>query len=836
MVRRLAVTVMTAGWMAGAAMGQPPGDDCLSAVPLGLGATEGTTTAATADGAASCDLEAGVPDVWFALTAEETGRYFVEAPSSPPLILSAHPSCGAVDSSCSQAVPIVDQAAIVGVDLDEGETVLVRVARVEEFGGPSPGPFSLYVGRGGRVEGTVRDAEGTPLGDVHVLLYGGGTRAGQTAADGTYAFEDVSPGLWTVLAGRDSAYRAEIWQDRPCPHWQADCLPGDRFEVALDATTSGIDFALELGAAIEGRVVDRDSGTGIAGVPMTLGGDLERIVVTDESGRYRFEGLETGTYTVRSDIAEDYRSEIWDDASCWPFGCAFAEATPIQVVLGATAPGIDFELDRGASISGRVLRESDGGAVAFETVHLLDHSGSFLALARTRDDGSYRFERLDPGSYLVRTATDTYVDEIWPDVPCGLGGSCETDAGSLVSTDLDAPVEAVDFDLVPGAVLTARVRDAETGASLSGPLVHLFDAGGEPVTVGFGGGSGDVRIGGLVGGTYFAVAEDSGDLRETELYRDVPCPDGDCGVLAGTPIELVTGAETEIVFDLDRRTDRCVPDDRTVCLNDGRFGVRAAWATSSGGVGDGRPIDLPGREDSGAFWFFQPSNVEVVVKVLDGCWWNERFWVFSTGLTNVEVDLTVTDYATGQIREFHNPQGRRYLPVLDTEAFATCGIEPRVSSDGSGALGDAASLVAAEAGDDAFEAHGSGEDHGLGRDAPCSPSSGALCLGADGRFRVQATWAVPGLAPLPAVAVPLVEDTGLFWFFDPSNLEVVVKVLDGCEGLNERFWIFAAGLTDVEVELRVTDTRTGDERVYRNPAGTRFLPVQDVDAFATCGE
>jgi hypothetical protein len=46
--------------------------------------------------------------------------------------------------------------------------------------------------------------------------------------------------------------------------------------------------------------------------------------------------------------------------------------------------------------------------------------------------------------------------------------------------------------------------------------------------------------------------------------------------------------------------------------------------------------------------------------------------------------------------------------------------------------------------------------------------------------------------------------------------------------------VFAAGLTDVETELTVTDTVAGGTRRYHNAAGTAFQPVQDTDAFATC--
>ncbi len=81
----------------------------------------------------------------------------------------------------------------------------------------------------------------------------------------------------------------------------------------------------------------------------------------------------------------------------------------------------------------------------------------------------------------------------------------------------------------------------------------------------------------------------------------------------------------------------------------------------------------------------------------------------------------------------------------------------------------------------------------------------------------------------------LTGDAGYFWFFSANNVEVVVKVLDAC-GLApfHNFWVFAAGLTDVEVTLRVVDTVSGEVREYLNPQGTAFQPIQDTDAFATC--
>ena len=57
-------------------------------------------------------------------------------------------------------------------------------------------------------------------------------------------------------------------------------------------------------------------------------------------------------------------------------------------------------------------------------------------------------------------------------------------------------------------------------------------------------------------------------------------------------------------------------------------------------------------------------------------------------------------------------------------------------------------------------------------------------------------------------------------------------MLDGCP-VNDRQWVFAAGLTDVAVDLTVRYTPSGATQVYRS-AGGPFRPVQDTQAFAVC--
>lgn len=113
----------------------------------------------------------------------------------------------------------------------------------------------------------------------------------------------------------------------------------------------------------------------------------------------------------------------------------------------------------------------------------------------------------------------------------------------------------------------------------------------------------------------------------------------------------------------------------------------------------------------------------------------------------------------------------------------------------------------------------------------CAPDPQTLCL-SGGRFRVTAAWRTSTQSG-QGQAVSLTSDTGYFWFFNAANVEMIVKVLDACS-LNGRFWVFGGGLTDVEVTMTVSDTRSGAQKTYVNPLSTAFQPVQDTSAFATC--
>ncbi len=117
-------------------------------------------------------------------------------------------------------------------------------------------------------------------------------------------------------------------------------------------------------------------------------------------------------------------------------------------------------------------------------------------------------------------------------------------------------------------------------------------------------------------------------------------------------------------------SDSCAPDATSLCLRDGRYRVRVRWRTGAAN-GDGHAVPLAAG-DSGLFWFFGANNIEMLVKVLDGCAVDGKVWVFASATTNVGFTLEVADTVAGTVRRYDNPLGRAAKPITDTTAFASC--------------------------------------------------------------------------------------------------------------------------------------------------------------------
>ncbi len=121
----------------------------------------------------------------------------------------------------------------------------------------------------------------------------------------------------------------------------------------------------------------------------------------------------------------------------------------------------------------------------------------------------------------------------------------------------------------------------------------------------------------------------------------------------------------------------CMPSSTLLCLpEDDRFEVSVYFETVQGGgqMGNARAVSLDslGIGNGGIFVFDNPANPEFLVKILDGCAINNRYWVFYAATTNVGFELTVTDTVANQTQVFINPDLNPADAITDTMAFATC--------------------------------------------------------------------------------------------------------------------------------------------------------------------
>ncbi len=268
----------------------------------------------------------------------------------------------------------------------------------------------------------------------------------------------------------------------------------------------------------------------------------------------------------------------------------------------------------------------------------------------------------------------------------------------------------------------------------------------------------------------------------------------------------------------------CTRDSLGLCLNQERFRVDLEWLSFDGSTGFGRAVPV-GSDDSGLLWFFQAENWEMLIKVLDGCDINDRLWVFAAATTTVEYTLRVTDTHDPAVREYFNPLNNAAPSITDTDAFDTCpaGLASR------GSTGDPRGDLKA-----AFESIGASLGTGPATAGDpltgfCVPGDTEMCL--RGRFQLEVTWRDHAGNVGPGRVIDAgTPESGMFWFFDPSNWEMLVKVLDGCDNYGGYLFIGAA-TTDVEYTLTITDTDSGSSWQEFNPLGTpsralvRWLPA-----------
>lgn len=164
--------------------------------------------------------------------------------------------------------------------------------------------------------------------------------------------------------------------------------------------------------------------------------------------------------------------------------------------------------------------------------------------------------------------------------------------------------------------------------------------------------TGDLRI---LSYSFFRPVGDT--LQWVENPASYPTPFGTqfLAVFSGSPAEGTLG---------------CVPSASRACLHNRRFAIDVTYDASIFGGTAGPATPLVESDQSLKFSFFSPQNLELILKIVDGCSYNGHYWVYMSGLTNAGVTLRITDTITGEVFDADNPPGTAFAPVGNIEALA----------------------------------------------------------------------------------------------------------------------------------------------------------------------
>ncbi len=342
----------------------------------------------------------------------------------------------------------------------------------------------------------IRDAGEPGIAGVSVTLTGndaGGTpvvRTLTTAADGSYSFDSLLGGTYRIEELQPTGYSDG---DDTMGSIAAAALRDDPKDIVSDlvlpADTEATGYLFgEIGTTIRGTVwYDKDqSGTsqpgepGLAGKTITLlnsTGGVVATTTTDANGRYLFEGIPTGDYSV---------------VETQPTG--YGSSTPNT--LNITVPpsgvtGVDFG-DTLGLLSGRAYIDQNNNddfttgelGVPGVTVTLTgtDAAGASLSLTTlTGANGTYTFPELKAGTYVVTETQPVGFADAGDDAGTS-GGTVANDTVSAIA--LTGGTNATDYNfgehsiIVAGTVYLDRERNSTidpTDKGLGGVTVELWN-------------------------------------------------------------------------------------------------------------------------------------------------------------------------------------------------------------------------------------------------------------------------------------------------------------------------------------------------------------------------
>lgn len=213
----------------------------------------------------------------------------------------------------------------------------------------------------GTVDGDIQEG-------VKLILSGPISDNATTDADGTYIFEGLDNGTYTITP----SYIGYTFD----PASRTINITVDS-ETGVNFTSIIIPDAYTLSGSITGDILE--------GITITLSGNAATTVTTDASGDFSIEGLDNGTYTITPSLS----------------GYVFTPASQSVTIEGFDEADVDFTAAKTYTISGTVSGDTKSGV----SVKL---TGAATNTISTDSNGNYSFSGLLNGSYTVKPSKSSY--------------------------------------------------------------------------------------------------------------------------------------------------------------------------------------------------------------------------------------------------------------------------------------------------------------------------------------------------------------------------------------------------------------------------------------------
>jgi len=295
---------------------------------------------------------------------------------------------------------------------------------------------------GGSISGHVYQADGiTPIAGVWVYsyqMYNPYSGGASTAPDGSYKITGLSSGSYRIYAA-SRGYIMEFYNET----YRAG--PSTMLDVTDPNNIPDINFYLDPGGSISGHVYQVDGITPISGAKVSadiLGYGFFRWVETEANGSYSIPDIPAANYRLYAEAggyATEYYAGTYNSQ----------QATPVTVTVSNDTSNVDFNLDRGGTISGCVFQTDGITPISGASIFACMLDNSFVRGKTSGSDGNYIITGLPSGVYKIYAEADGFAREYYE--------NASEDTAAPLSVGFTDKIANINFNLEPGPTITSVV-------------------------------------------------------------------------------------------------------------------------------------------------------------------------------------------------------------------------------------------------------------------------------------------------------------------------------------------------------------------------------------------